>query len=58
MTQETTEKRYSDQQYKVIAVHPETGENVVVINTKFQHSLSAVCGALSALGIEFRQVKA
>ncbi len=51
-------RQYSDQQYKIIAKHPETGEDVQVINTKFQHSLQAVCGALAVLGIEFTQLRA
>lgn len=57
MSNEQSPRVYSQTQFKVLATHPETGEEVVVISSKFENSLSAVCGALGRLGIEFRQVR-
>lgn len=46
---------YDAPQMRIVATHPQSGEEVVVINTKFEHSLSAVASALGRLGITFRQ---
>ena len=47
--------RYDSPQMRIVAQHPTTKEEVVVLSTKFEHSLSAVAGALGRLGITFRQ---